>query len=155
MLALNASIEAAKAGDAGKGFAVVADEVKDLAEQSQQSTSQVQKILQDIRHATDRAVMATEEGSKGVDKGMALVERSGDIMRALSEVIEDTVTSTQQIVVAIRQEAAGVDQVSTAMGEINKVTQQFVSSARQTQDAAAEIARLSGQMKEVVSIYKV
>jgi methyl-accepting chemotaxis protein len=155
MLALNASIEAAKAGDAGKGFAVVADEVKDLAEQSQQSTAQVQKILQDIRHATDRAVMATEEGSKGVDSGMALVERSGEVMRALSEVIEDTVTSTQQIVAAVRQEAAGIDQVSTAMGEINKVTQQFVSSARQTQDAAAEIAHLSGQMKEIVSIYKV
>ncbi|NNG13721.1 MAG: HAMP domain-containing protein [Gammaproteobacteria bacterium] len=154
MLALNASIEAAKAGDAGKGFAVVADEVKDLAEQSQQSTAQVQKILQDIRHATDRAVMATEEGSKGVDRGVLLVERSGDVMRTLSEVIQETVTSSQQIVAAVRQEAAGIDQVNTAMGEINKVTQQFVSTAEQTQQASRDIARLASEMGKVVSVYK-
>src|SRR5262249_780903 len=69
MLSLNASIEAAKAGEAGKGFAVVAAEVKELAEQSSQATVQVNAILQDIRRATDKAVMATEEGSKGVDRG--------------------------------------------------------------------------------------
>ena len=59
MLALNASIEAAKAGEAGKGFAVVASEVKNLAEQSEQSTSQVQKILEDIRHGAEKSVMVT------------------------------------------------------------------------------------------------
>jgi len=154
MLALNASIEAAKAGDAGKGFAVVADEVKELAEQSQQSTAQVQNILQDIRHATDRAVMATEEGSKGVDSGVALTERAGMSMRALGEVINDTATASQQIVAAVRQEAAGIDQVNTAMSEINKVTQQFVSSASQTKNAADNLTELAGQMQDSVSVYK-
>ena len=70
LLALNASIEAARAGEQGKGFAVVASEVKNLAEQSQQATSQVRAILSDIQKATDTLVMVTEEGTKGVDAGV-------------------------------------------------------------------------------------
>src|SRR6476469_851314 len=81
MLALNASIEAAKAGEAGKGFAVVASEVKNLAEQSEQSTTQVQKILEDIRHGTEKAVIVTEEGSKGVAEGTTIVKQMGEIMQ--------------------------------------------------------------------------
>ncbi len=155
MLALNASIEAAKAGDAGKGFAVVAGEVKDLAEQSQQSTVQVQKILQDIRHATDRAVMATEEGSKGVDAGMLLTERTGVTMQALSDVINEAATASQQIVAAVRQEVSGIDQVNTAMSEINNVTQQFVSSAIQTKQAAEDLLKLTEQLQESGGVYKI
>lgn len=154
MLALNASIEAAKAGEAGKGFAVVAAEVRELAEQSQQSTSQVQKILQDIRHATDRAVMATEEGSKGVDAGVLLVERTGDVMRELSEVVRETSLASQQIVAAVRQEAAGIDQVTMAMSEINKLTSQFVTSAQQSKVAASDLTSVAGKLRQSVSVYK-
>src|SRR6476469_7503410 len=97
MLALNASIEAAKAGEAGKGFAVVATEVKNLAEQSEHSTAQVQKILEDIRHATEKAVMVTEEGTKGVDYGTQLIEQTGDIIRNLNDVISETTIASEQI----------------------------------------------------------
>lgn len=154
MLALNASIEAAKAGEAGKGFAVVAAEVRELAEQSQQSTAQVQKILQDIRHATDRAVMATEEGSKGVDAGVGLVERTGTVMQKLSEVIRETSIASQQIVAAVRQEAVGIDQVSQAMAEINKVTAQFVSSAQQSKASTVELRNVASRLRDSVSVYK-
>lgn len=155
MLALNASIEAAKAGDAGKGFAVVAAEVKELAIQSQQSTAQVQKILQDIRRATDRAVMATEEGNKRVDAGVVLVEKSGEMMKQLSEVIDETVRASKQIVAAVQQEVVGIDQVSTSMNEINKVTSQFVSSTQQTKEAAANMDRVAERLQECVSVYKI
>ena len=155
MLALNASIEAAKAGEAGKGFAVVAAEVKELAEQSQHSTAQVQKILQDIRHATDRAVMATEEGSKGVDAGVVLVQKSGDLMRQLSTVIREVERASQQIVAAVRQEAAGIDQVNTAMQEINKVTSQFVASTVQTTEAASALGGVADKLKDSISKYRV
>jgi methyl-accepting chemotaxis protein len=155
MLALNASIEAAKAGDAGKGFAVVAAEVKELAIQSQQSTAQVQKILQDIRRATDRAVMATEEGNKRVDAGVILVEKSGEMMKQLSEVIDETVRASKQIVAAVQQEVVGIDQVSTSMNEINKVTSQFVSSTQQTKEAATNMNRVAERLQECVSVYKI
>ena len=154
MLALNASIEAAKAGDAGKGFAVVAAEVRELAEQSQQSTAQVQKILQDIRHATDRAVMATEEGSKGVDIGVLSVQRSGEVMRQLGEVIRETALASQQISAAVRQESIGIDQVTLAMNEISKVTAQFVASSQQSKAATGDLRKVAEHLRDSVSIYK-
>ena len=154
MLALNASIEAAKAGDAGKGFAVVAAEVRELAEQSQQSTAQVQKILQDIRHATDRAVMATEEGSKGVDIGVLSVQRSGEVMRQLGEVIRETALASQQISAAVRQESIGIDQVTLAMNEISKVTAQFVASSQQSKAATGDLRKVAEHLRDSVSAYK-
>lgn len=155
MLALNASIEAAKAGEAGKGFAVVADEVKNLAEQSQQFTTQVHRILEEIRHATDKAVMATEEGNKEVDQGTNLTEQGGTVVRNLLEMVRETAMSSQQIVAAVRQEAAGIDQIGTAMGEINQVTTQFVLSTRQTVQATDDLGKLSASLGESIRFYKV
>lgn len=154
MLALNASIEAAKAGEAGKGFSVVAGEVKELAEQSQESTAQVQKILQDIRHATDRAVMATEEGSKGVDSGLLLVQNSGAVMKVLLEVINEAGLASQQIVAAVHQEVAGIEQTTAAMSEINKVTEHFVKGTQQTKQAADDLSHVAEKMRKNVALYR-
>jgi len=155
MLALNASIEAAKAGEAGKGFAVVAAEVKDLAEQSQQATLQVQKILEDIRHATDRAVIATEEGTKQADAGMSLVERTTEAVQKLSQVIHETSVASQQIVAAVRQESSGIDQVSIAMTDINKAARQVAAATQQTSLAARDLGAVADKLQGTVSIYKV
>ncbi len=155
MLALNASIEAAKAGEAGRGFAVVAAEVKELAEQSQHSTSQVQRILQDIQHAADRAVMAMEEGSRGVERGMELAESTGSAIQVLADVIHDTAMAGQQIVAAVRQEAAGIEQIATAMGEINMVTGQFVSATRQTAAGSDELANYAAELQGIMRQFKV
>lgn len=154
MLALNASIEAGKAGEAGKGFSVVASEVKELAEQSQQATGQVQKILQDIQHATDRAVMVTEEGSKGVDAGMNSIQQTGETIRELTSVIRETTLASQQIVAAVRQEVSGIEQITTAMNEINKVTAQFVSATQQTKSASDGLGDIAKELVESAAVYK-
>ncbi len=86
MLAVNAAIEAAKAGEQGKGFAVVAQEVKSLAEQSKQATAQVRTILNDIQTAMSAAVMATEQGSKAVDAGVKQSVEAGQAIRILAEI---------------------------------------------------------------------
>ena len=83
LLAVNAAIEAAKAGEQGKGFAVVAQEVKSLAEQSKQATAQVRTILGDIQKATSAAVMATEQGSKAVEAGVKQSGEAGESIRQL------------------------------------------------------------------------
>ncbi len=153
MLALNASIEAAKAGDVGKGFAVVAAEVSVLAEQSQQSTAQVQKILEDIRHATDRAVIATEEGSKGVDAGMMSVQQSSEVIRQLNEVVRETASLSRQIAAVVKQEFVGLEQVAKAMKDINHVTTQFVISAQQSHVSSTDIGKVANQLRDNVRVY--
>lgn len=155
MLALNASIEAAKAGEAGKGFAVVAAEVKNLAEQSEQSTTQVQKILEDIRHATEKAVMAMEEGTKGVDAGTGLVEQTGEIVRSLNDVIHEATIASQQIEAAIRQEGIGIEQITAGMNEINQVTSSSVASVKQTTEAIDNLGSIANTLKKQTDVYKV
>lgn len=155
MLALNASIEAAKAGEAGKGFAVVASEVKNLAEQSEQATTQVQKILEDIRHGTEQAVLVTEEGAKGVAEGTLVAVQMGEIMQSLTEAINETMLAAQQIEVAVRQESLGIEQITTGMNEINKVTASFVNTVKQTTSLITELNEMAARIKNYVEIYKV
>ncbi len=154
LLALNAAIEAAKAGEAGRGFAVVASEVKGLAEQSQHSTAQVQRILLDIRSATDRAVMVMEEGLKGVEAGLRGSERTGEVVRTLGALINDTASASQQIVAAVRQESIGIDQIAAAMADINAVTHHFLATTRQTNDAVERLRAIADQLSERVRTYR-
>ncbi|MBT6539444.1 MAG: methyl-accepting chemotaxis protein [Francisellaceae bacterium] len=154
LLALNASIEAAKAGEAGKGFAVVASEVKHLAEQSQQATENVQIILQDIKQAAERAVIATEEGSNGVKNNLEQVEATGSIIERLADVIRQSSMSSQQIVSAIRQEFAGIEQMTESMGAIEQSTNDFVSATEQTRQSIEALTIVGDSLKDSVSGYK-
>lgn len=153
MLALNASIEAAKAGEAGKGFAVVAGEVKELAEKSQQSTDHVQKILQDIRHTAERAVIVTEEGTKSVDDSIQQVKVTEKIINSLGEVIEESSMASLQIVSAVREESIAINQVDISLKEINKVTGLLGAATEQTKLAILGLAKVAESLKQTVTAY--
>jgi methyl-accepting chemotaxis protein len=155
LLAVNASIEAVKAGEHGKGFTVVADEIKNLAQQSKLSTSQVRTILTDIQKATAAAVMATEKGGKAVDNGVKQSTGTGEAIRTLGESIAHTSRSALQIEATSRQQSAGIEQVFAAMENIGAAMEQSAENAAQLENSARDLNELGKKLKDIVDKYNV
>jgi methyl-accepting chemotaxis protein len=155
LLAVNAAIEAAKAGEHGKGFGVVAQEVKSLAEQSRQATNQVRTILGDIQKATASAVMATEEGAKAVSFGTRQTEAAGGSIQALAASVNEAAQAATQIAASSQQQLVGVDQVAAAMDSIKLSSTQNVASANQLEKAARNLNELGQRLKHMIERYQV
>ncbi|MGE0680211.1 MAG: methyl-accepting chemotaxis protein [Candidatus Binatia bacterium] len=154
LLAVNAAIEAAKAGEQGKGFAVVAQEVKSLAEQSKQATTQVRTILNDIQKATTAAVLATEQGSKAVEVGVQQSTDSGAAIQLLADSILEAAQAATQIAASSQQQVIGTDQVALAMENIKQASIQNAIGTKQAETAAHNLHELGQKLKRMVEQYK-
>jgi methyl-accepting chemotaxis protein len=154
LLAVNAAIEAAKAGEQGKGFAVVAQEVKSLAEQSKQATVQVRAILGDIQKATTGAVLATEQGGKAVEAGVQQSNAAGEAIRQLAEGVVESAQAATQIAVSAQQQLAGMDQLALAMDNIRSASEQNVLAAKQSEQAAQNLHDLGLKLQDMLSRYR-
>jgi methyl-accepting chemotaxis protein len=155
LLAVNAAIEAAKAGEQGKGFAVVAQEIKSLAEQSKQATAQVRGILSEVQKATSSAVMATEQGSKAVEAGVKQGTQAGEATRVLRETSGEALQAAVQIATASQQQVVGMDQIGVAMESINQAGSQNAGSMKQMENAVKNQHELGQKLKGLVEQFKV
>ena len=154
LLAVNASIEAARAGDQGKGFAVVAQEIKTLADQSREATDQIRSILEDTRKWVGAVVMATEQGTKAVQSGAEQSRLAGTAIASLSESVEASAQAASVISATSEQQTTGVDQVATAMTSIDQAMQQNAMGTAQIEEAASKLEGIGNRLKELAAHYK-
>ncbi len=155
LLAVNAAIEAAKAGEQGKGFAVVAGEIRSLAEQSKQATAQVRTILTDVQKAANAAVMATEQAGKAVDAGVKQATVAGESIGNLADTVMEASQAATQVAASSQQQLVGIDQIASAMENIKQATQQNVAGAKQAEKAAQDLNELGLKLKEIAGGNKV
>ena len=154
LLAVNAAIEATRAGEQGKAFAVVAQEIKSLAEQSKQATTQVRTILNEVQKATSAAVMATEQGSKAVEAGVKQSAQAGEAIRVLAESSNEAVQTATQIVASSQQQVVGMNQIGTAMENVNQAGAETAASMKQAETAARNLHELGQKLKGMVEQFK-
>ncbi len=154
LLALNAAIEAARAGEQGRGFAVVADEVRKLAERTTKATKEIEIMIKQIQRDTNGAVEAIEEGTREVEKGKELAQKAGN---SLNEIIDNSDRVSEiitQLAVASEQQAATSESISKNVEAINNVTHQSAQGTQQISRAAEDLYSLTNNLQEAVGQFK-
>ncbi len=154
LLALNAAIEAARAGEHGRGFAVVADEVRKLAERTTEATEEVSQSIQGIQSETDSAVTLIEAGSERVGKGVDLASRAGDALKSIVEGSMGVQGMVQDIAAAANQQTAAADEIARAIEGINSVTSESSVGASQAAQAASDLAMQAEQLQDLVGQFR-
>lgn len=150
LLAVNAAIEAAKAGEASKGFAIVAAEVKELGVRSKEATVQVRRIVSEIQRSAQSAVIAAEQGVRAAEAGTTIVQRSGSAMETLTASITEASEAAQQINASAEQQQVGMDQIAQAMHSIEQASTQSVTATQQVERAAADLSQLAQKLSATI-----
>ncbi|EGK88215.1 methyl-accepting chemotaxis sensory transducer [Microcoleus vaginatus FGP-2] len=132
MLAINATVEAVRSGEQGKGFGVVAREIRRLADESKQSSAQINDLVNDIKNAINKTVMVTDEGKKTLDNSLKLTEGTADNFSNVANAINSVVVSSQQIYLNTKQQAIAIEQVVDAMNVLNKGATETASGITQS-----------------------
>ncbi len=155
VLALNAAIQAASAGEAGRGFTVVAEEVQRLAERSGEATKQIAAIVKTIQTDTQSAVSAMEESTRGVVDGARLSDAAGQALAEIGEVSRNLAELIEKISDATRHQADSATSVAGKMQDILRVTEQTTAGTQKTTSAVGELAGLATELKSSVAGFKV
>ena len=154
LLALNAAIEAARAGEQGRGFAVVADEVRALAERTTKATKEIAQMIKAIQGETKGAVTSMEEGVREVEKGTGDAAKSGEALRAILDQIGSVTMQVSQIATAAEEQTATTGEINNNIQQITEVVQHTARGAEESAQAAEQLARLAEELQHLVSNFK-
>ncbi|MCP3688036.1 MAG: methyl-accepting chemotaxis protein [Gammaproteobacteria bacterium] len=155
LLALNAAIEAARAGEQGRGFAVVADEVRTLASRTQDSAEEISQMISKLQEGARDAVAAINRGGEQAQKSVDQAVATGENLMAISDVVSRMNDMNGQIASAVVEQNGVVEQINQNIGHINEMAQQTAGYSRETEDASTNLTNLTNALKESASQFKV
>jgi methyl-accepting chemotaxis protein len=154
LLALNAAIEAARAGEQGRGFAVVADEVRALAERTTKATREIGEMIKSIQQETKFAVGTMEEGVREVELGTEDAARSGKALEEILNQVAEVTSQINQIATAAEQQTATTNEISKSMHEISEIVGDASRSSQATAAEASQLAHRADDLKKIVSQFR-
>ncbi|MEW6248570.1 MAG: methyl-accepting chemotaxis protein [Nitrospirota bacterium] len=154
LLALNAAIEAARAGEQGRGFAVVADEVRKLAERTTKATKEIVDMIREIQHDTKGAVEAMEEGTQKVAGGVELVNKTGEALSRIAEMVTQSADMIRQIAVASEEQSVATQQIASDIENVAKITKESAAGANESAKASQDLSKLAIELQAIVGGFK-
>ncbi len=155
LLALNAAIEAARAGEQGRGFAVVADEVRKLAERTTKATKEIAMMIKQIQKDTVEAVDSMHKGTTEVERGKDLADRAGQSLTKIIKGSADVVDMVTQVAAASEEQSSAAEQISKNIDGINNVTQETAQGIQQIARASEDLSNLTVRLQDIVAKFKI
>lgn len=154
LLALNAAIEAARAGEQGRGFAVVADEVRKLAERTTKATKEIAEMITVVQQETKGAVQAMDQGTVQVQQGVDATHEAGSKLQMIIEAVEQGASMITQIAAAATEQSSATEHVNLSVTEISNLTHQSASSSNETARACKDLSVLATDLQNLVNKFK-